>query len=55
MKTIIALLFNLPMLLWLALKPPSKAELLRIIEAEKAANRRLKTEIQNEQSTLLSK
>jgi hypothetical protein len=55
MKTIIALLINFPTLLWLTIKPPSKADLLKIIEAEKEANQKLQTEIQNEQSTLLSK
>lgn len=63
MKTIIALLINLPALLWLTIKPPSKAKLLRIIEAEKEAKlqkllaemKRDREAYDREQSTLLSK
>ncbi len=56
MKLFTTLLMNLPVLLWLALRPPTQGDLLKIIEAEQAAERRKKLdETPNDQSHLLSK
>lgn len=56
LKIIIALLINIPMLLWLSLKPPSTADLLKIIEAEKETkNQKPLEDMKRKQSHLSAK